>query len=895
MIFRKRDQAAAFYCTPDNEKNRWVMNTEKLERRAELLAPGGSFEGMKAAVNAGADAVYMGGTKFGARAYAQNPDEEGLLEAIDYCHLHGRKLYMTVNTLLKEEELETQLYPYLKPYYERGLDAVLVQDLGALSFLKEMFPGLALHASTQMSVQSVQGAKLAQQLGFERVVPARELSLEEIRRIYEATGMEIECFIHGALCYSYSGQCLLSSLIGGRSGNRGRCAQPCRQAYELEDDAGKRLSRKEAPYLLSLKDICTVDLLPELMDAGVCSFKIEGRMKRPEYAAGVVSIYRYYLDRILEGRPAAQADEQDLTKLMDLYNRGGFSKGYYFVEHSAKMMSMQRPNHAGTPAIKVLSGGAAPLCLALEDLKEGDHIEVEAAFANKGKEIRGREEAADKAWEIRLREDHPAGTKFRLSAGSLPAKAREGSIYARVQSRSLLDDLKMRYLDGTLKEKINGKFILRPDEPAILEVSFGQASAQAEGDVPQPALARQTEAEDIRKQLEKTGDTPFFFGDLQIDAAKGCFFPLGQINRMRRSALEQLEKNYLNRFRRNEASGNEPDVSQNAGPQNVDFRFTGYKCAESGNAEARLAEPRSAEPRNAGLRNAGVGKIPELRAFVETKEQQTAVLKSAVITRVYLDSMRYLDMAGTSQDIQAASKAAMADLKAVQASGKECFLAFPPIWRARARDIFMRIFQKEQLSRFDGLLIRVMDQIPDASSLEIPVVSDSGLYCWNRRAAASLHALGAAEQVLPAELNGRELSAIGRLDSELVIYGYTQVMTCAQCLMADTAGCTRKPSLLMLKDRMNMRFPVRTHCSICTNVIYNSLPLRIFDEWEKCRETGAGAFCLRFSIEDAKQTERILQQLQENLFDGAGPAGEKKAGSLAGEQFTRGHFRRGVE
>ena len=819
------------------------MDRKKIKRRAELLAPGGSFEGMKAAVNAGADAVYMGGTRFGARAYAQNPDEQLLQEAIDYCHLHGRKLYMTVNTLFKEEELERDLYPYLKPYYERGLDAVLVQDLGAAAFLKEAFPGLALHASTQMSVQSVQGAQLALRMGFERVVPARELSLEEIQRIYEATGMEIECFIHGALCYSYSGQCLLSSLIGGRSGNRGRCAQPCRQAYELENLSGRCLSRKDAPYLLSLKDICTVDLLPKLIEAGVCSFKIEGRMKRPEYAAGVVNVYRNYLDRILEGRPSDQADTRDLTDLMDLYNRGGFSKGYYFVDHSPKMMSMERPNHAGTPALKVLSGGTSPLCLALEDLKEGDHIEV-------------GEDSADKAREIRLREDHAAGSKLHLPAGSLPGKAREGTIYARVQSRSLLEDLKARYLDGALKEKINGKFILRPGEPAILEVSYGQAQAKAKGPVPQPALARATEEADIRKQLEKTGDTPFVFEHLEVEAEEGCFFPLGQINQMRRSALEQLQINYLKHFARQ-------------APEKAQIEMLKTEQARSG----QLQPGAKTEQRI------------RLRASVETGEQLRAVLKSDLICRVYLNCMQYLDKTGS----------AAADLEAVHAAGKECFLMLPPIWRTRARDRFLEVFHENLLKQYDGLLVRCMDQIPDAVSSGLPLISDAGLYSWNSRAAANLRVLGCAEQVLPAELNERELAGIGRECSELVIYGYQQVMTCAQCLMADTAGCTGTPSLLILKDRMNMRFPVRTHCSICTNVIYNSLPLRLYDEWEKCRRTGAGAFRLQFTIEDGKQTEAILQQMQDAARGSVRPEGEKRSDPSAGGQFTRGHFRRGVE
>ncbi len=261
----------------------------------ELLAPAGSLDSLKAAVNAGADAVYIGGSRFGARAFADNPEEDQLLEGIDYCHLHGCRIYMTVNTLLKDKELMDQLYDFLLPYYLHGLDGVIVQDLGVVSYIRSCFPELPVHGSTQMTITGPEGASLVKQLGITRVVPARELSLEEVRKIIDETGLEVETFIHGAMCYSYSGQCLLSSMIGGRSGNRGRCAQPCRLPYELYEE--DRKINKSGSYVLSLKDMCTIDLLPEFEEAGIASLKIEGRMKRPEYTAGVVSVYRKYLDK----------------------------------------------------------------------------------------------------------------------------------------------------------------------------------------------------------------------------------------------------------------------------------------------------------------------------------------------------------------------------------------------------------------------------------------------------------------------------------------------------------------------------------------------------------------------------------------------------------------------
>ena len=305
-------------------------------KKVEILAPAGSYESMTAAVCAGADAVYIGGSRFGARAYANNLDEDAMLRAIDYVHIHGRRLYMTVNTLMKEEELES-LFDYLDPFYRQGLDAAIVQDLGVFAFLKEHFPLLPLHASTQMTITGVYGARLLKEMGASRVVTARELSLEEIRRIRDQVDIEIESFVHGALCYCYSGQCLMSSLIGGRSGNRGRCAQTCRLPYEVRQE-GKTLNKKDEKYVLSLKDLCTLDLIPDILEAGVYSLKIEGRMKSPRYTAGVVSIYRKYVDRYQkEGRSGYHVEESDKRLLLDLFDRGGFSDGYY-REHNGRHM-----------------------------------------------------------------------------------------------------------------------------------------------------------------------------------------------------------------------------------------------------------------------------------------------------------------------------------------------------------------------------------------------------------------------------------------------------------------------------------------------------------------------------------------------------------------------------
>lgn len=298
-------------------------------RDFELLAPAGNINIFKAVIEAGADAVYVGGSMFGARAYANNFDEEELLYAIDYAHLKGVKVYLTVNTLFKNDEIE-KLYDYLLPFYERGLDAVLVQDLGALKLIHDRFPDLAIHTSTQMTVTGIDGVRFLKQFGVQRVVMAREVSLAEMKEIHEKCGMEIEAFVHGALCYSYSGQCLFSSMLGGRSGNRGRCAQPCRLPYCV--------GNKKDTYILSLKDMCGIKDLQKLKESGVYSLKIEGRMKQAGYASGVVAYYRRYIDSMKE------VSDKDYKNIAGLGNRCGFTDKYYFEHNGTDMVTFEKPN-----------------------------------------------------------------------------------------------------------------------------------------------------------------------------------------------------------------------------------------------------------------------------------------------------------------------------------------------------------------------------------------------------------------------------------------------------------------------------------------------------------------------------------------------------------------------
>lgn len=456
---------------------------EQIEKKEiEILAPAGSFETFQAVIRAGADAVYLGGNRFGARAYANNFDEEELLRAIDYAHIHGRQVYLTVNTLFKEEELNDGLCIYLRPYYEQGLDAVIVQDMGALAVIHREFPDMDIHTSTQMTVTGAYGASYMKELGASRVVTAREMSLAEIRRIYEEAGVEIETFVHGALCYCYSGQCLLSSMLGGRSGNRGRCAQPCRLPYEVFDDKKKRI-KTSGDFVLSPKDLCGIESIPALSESGVYSFKIEGRMKQAEYAAGVVSVYREYADRYLhelneargcgmpetEARATARAryrvDKSDRTKLLDMGNRSGFTDGYYYKNNGRDMITFGKPNHAKTNE-------------------------------------------------------------------SLQEEIRERYVYAKLENFEI-------------KEKINGILRLKKESSATIELSMGEVSVLVSGDVVQSARNQPLSIEKVETSMRKTGNTPFIFEKLTIDMDDDIFMPVQAVNQLRREALEQLESALL--------------------------------------------------------------------------------------------------------------------------------------------------------------------------------------------------------------------------------------------------------------------------------------------------------------------------------------------------------------
>ena len=804
-----------------------------MKDRVEILAPAGSMECLKAAVAAGADAVYTGGALFGARAYAHNLTEEELLEAIDYVHLHGRRLYLTVNTLIKDREMEKQMYDYLLPYYRQGLDAVIVQDIGLFRFIRKHFPDLPIHASTQMTLTGVDGAKFLEKEGAQRIVTSRELSMAEVKKIADETELEIESFVHGALCYCYSGQCLFSSFIGGRSGNRGQCAQPCRLLYQTPE-------AKKPQYLLSLKDICTLELIPEMIESGIYSFKIEGRMKKPEYAAAVAFQYRKYADLYLKyyeecpagEDPAAYAmkryrvREEDRQMLLDLYNRGGFHTGYYHTQNGREMVSLNRPNHAGVPAVKVLAKkGRNVTAKALTDLYPQDIIELPMR--------KGREKADNYTCKDAVRK----GMNVQIPVfADTPFKRDE--IWMRTRNSTLIDTLHEEFVNGKIKERICGTFRLYPQEAATLTVKCRDAEITVTGEKAQEALSQPMSRERIEKQLRKTGNTEFEFSFLKTEIGEKVFLPMQSLNELRREALETLEKVICEKYRRSgEVKDPEEDKTELSTEEEVLSGWT---------------------------------------ASVRTAEQMEVILEEEAIGRIYVDCTMFPRIWEKDSYVEWITK--------VHAAGKEIYLVMPYIFRERTRKQYEAAYNRIFGAGWDGILIANYESFAFLKEHGYTgrIMTDYNLYEFNQESRKFWKEKGVFEFTAPVELTERELQDLRVKDGEVIVYGYLPMMVSAGCIQKTTRGCQKKSGQTTITDRYRNPFVVKNECDYCYNILYNYVPLYLGDRMEEVYQIGPGRIRLMFTTERQQEVRQILSA----YFEGK---------ELPEGTYTRGHWKRGIK
>ena len=842
--------------------------------KPEILAPAGSMSALKAAFAAGADAVYMGGNRFGARAFADNPDRDELIEAIRYAHLRGKRLYLTVNTLVKEQELMS-LYEFLAPYYEAGLDAAIVQDVGVLHFLAKEFPGLSLHASTQMTLTASEGMKVFDGYPVTRLVPARELSLSEIGDICKKTGKEVEVFVHGALCYSYSGQCLMSSMIGGRSGNRGRCAQPCRMEYESEIKGKK--------YWLSPKDLCGLALIPELIRAGVASFKIEGRMKRPEYAAAVASAYRKFTDLYIslgeEGyqdylRKNPKELEEEAVKLADIYNRGGFTAGCFTVHNGKNIMSVNRPGHFGVPVGEVVSGGKGEALIRLtKDVQPQDVLELR----REAEKFSGE----PGYYEYTLGSGAKSGDK--IKAKLLPKLvSKPGDTVYRMKNSVLLNELEEAYIKKELRVPVSGAFYAKSGEVCTLTLS-------AEGEsllLPVPFPKRKKElvtvcrdgfvcekagklpatVESVEKQLRKTGNEAFYFDNLSVTLEDDVFLPNGMLNELRRSALSELAEAVQERFLREKADVNAAISS-------------GEQLLWDGEAK------KIPDEQNHRVREQCDTAEPFVDCMVSTKEQADAAAADPTVRRVYLDIIG--QATGVICEIA----------KNVKQTGKQVWFCFPRICRRDTLERFRREYELLR-DRFDGYLIRNYETLAFMTEFDTAwkakCVLDYNMYVMNREAKTFYENMfGRTEELFtaPVELSARELFDLGVEEMTLVVYGHLPLMVTAHCLKKTMGLCGNKKGTVSddrtepfyLTDRVGKRLPTVQNCKECYNLIYNPECLSLLTGGNEIEKLRPVAVRLDFTFESEQEVKRVLKSAVGNREP------------ITGTGYTGGHFKRGVE
>ncbi len=744
------------------------------EKKVELLAPAGSEEAFYGAIHGGADAVYLAGDRFGARAYAENFDTETLLKCIHYGHILGRKLYLTVNTLLKEEEMKG-LYDYLAPFYEAELDAVIVQDLGVFRFIREHFPDWKIHVSTQMTICSGYGGRLLKEMGACRIVPARELSLEELVAMKRQADIEIETFIHGAMCYSYSGQCLFSSILGGRSGNRGRCAQPCRLGYTAV--AGSAKCGECFP--LSLKDLCAIEHIPQLIEAGIDSFKIEGRMKKPEYAAGVTAVYRHYIDMYYELRKTMGMEEaakayhirkEDWNILNSLYIRSEIQDGYYFKHNGKEMVTMKSPSYSGC-------------------------------------------------------------------------------------DEGLLMDIRKKYIESKTRLPIDITAVMQPGRPAQITLHLEGIRADVTGGMVELAQKQPVTEDNIRKQLGKLGDSVFCVGKMDISAGENIFYPLSQLNELRRRAVAILERQRLNSY------------GYGSGKKGRNWEITRQQVA------GNLRSGSEAEEAWALL----VSTKQQLEAvwvWLSQNEDKTARRK----IRIYVEG-----------DILAAQDSGLVAALCQKLSvSYPLYIALPYIIREYDREYLRNLY--DQVSKkeiFHGFLARSMDGIGFLRSVQEPYRLDAGIYIWNMAARQEMDS-GAEGFCIPYELKAseqRELLRMPGLPCEKLVYSRIPMMITANCILQTMGQCKKGRNDIpyaLLRDKLHMEFPVRINCLHCMNIIYNSVPFSLYSEIPKWKEYVD--LRMDFTLESPEEVKGLL-----DLFLGDISMGKKEKAA------TKGHEKRGVQ
>lgn len=831
-----------------------MMNTE-------LLAPVGSMEALIAAVQSGADAVYLSGKQFGARHYAANFTNEELVEAVRYAHLRGVDVHVTVNTLIDESEMP-ELAAYLPYLYQIGVDAIIVQDLGVARVAQKVAPNLTLHASTQMSVHNLEGVKALADFGFSRVVLAREMTLPEIRHICQNSPIEIEVFIHGALCVCYSGQCLMSSLIGGRSGNRGRCAQPCRLPYDLLDHAGNNVleNQDSGQYLLSPKDLNALELLPELVEAGVASFKIEGRMKRPEYVAIVVDTYRRNLDSVLHGSRPEHVDEQK-KEMAQVFNRD-FTTAYLEKKQGRLMMSDRRPNNRGVRIGRVAQFDPKTK-QAVIHLDEPIHVDdVLEVWVKVGGRV-----------SITVKELYVNGQSVsEAKAGENAQVTLDG--YVKIHDRvfktydsQLMARAKQFFEKPDTLRKLGIKAEVWAQVGESLKICFtdeegfkGQAETEFIG---QAAIKRPLSVETLQKQLERLGNTMFRLTELVPHIEGDVMIPVSELNEVRRKAIELLEEERLKIYARSAAPNKVSDWRKFSS-------FTQGKNQQK----------------------------PDLVVQVDRLNKVESALRSGCDI-ILFGGESYDHRVITTEEYEQA-------LQLVRQSGKKIYFNTPRLVKENQLQGIGSLLQFFDQLKPDGVSIGNLGVWQIAKAYPLSFQADYALNAFNSQAIAFFAEQGFQGVTLSPELNFGQIEKLAdqpALPLECIVHGALTMMISEYCVIGSFVGgihtgqCSQ-PCLkekFFLRDRMNAQFPLRTD-QYCRMHILNSKDLSMIPHVPKFLDLNIRRLRIEAKAMNESEIKKTVKLYRELIDQGENHPLLQKENyrELEGDTFTRGHYFRGI-
>lgn len=825
------------------------MNTEI--NKPEILAPVGSVEAFYSAIHNGCDALYLGGRHFGARAYANNFDKDELRTLVEYAHLYQVAVYYTINTLVKDIEIKT-LHKELQLLSDVNIDAVIIQDLGVYEYINEYFGDLVVHASTQMNLHNVEDVEFVKALGFDRVVLSRECSLKDISKIKQATGLEIESFVHGALCYCYSGLCLMSSMYGGRSGNRGKCAQPCRMVYEVDEKAG---------YFLSPKDQMTLEILPDLIKAGVDSFKIEGRMKSAEYVGFATRIYKKYRDLSLKLIESNREDEykvnpKDIMKLNQLFNRGHFTDGYYKQHNEQSMISYTHGKNQGWPvgSVEVVKGQFVfnfEQAISKEDLLE-IHTDIN---------LKNGETWPSFSFNNDVNKGNSKHTQLYNSSGhKLASKQftnnKRFKVY-RIRDKKLLEELKS-FAEIKSRIPLHLKITAFVNKPLQIDVYLKADKKlvfSLTGNTIDQAQKRATGEADFNKQMAKTKDTSYVVEDIDYNIGDNIFIPIGSINELRREMVDRLNAKLLEDY----------DLVKTARTNTLQDNQSRDKLVSDTVLNNELDRTTSAR----------------YTIYVRTLEQVKAVILSlnnqsveTNIQRIYID-ITDLEVSVLNQQLTILNK-----FKNIHV-----FIALPHVMFEDYKSSYMNKLNSISSDSYAGMLVRSIGEIQLAKQLNKSFVTDYNLHTFNSYGLKALKAFGASGVTLSLELNKQGLLGVINNNpdlAEIVVYGSSALMHSANCIYKTRTGKCQKLSaghVIDITDRKGIDHHVSCHCQMCYNTIYNKHPLMLLEETKDFN----GTFRLDFTSESLEETTRLIKQVVNHTL------------TFNPDIHTRGHFKKGVK